>query len=71
MSCGPGARATGSTATAGWPTSAPRFAALLVLAALGSLGLPGLSGFVAELQIFAGSIATVPVALRWASSGSC
>lgn len=31
------------------------------VAALGSLGLPGLSGFVAELQIFAGSIATAPV----------
>jgi NADH-quinone oxidoreductase subunit M len=41
---------------------APRFAVLLVVAALGSLGLPGLSGFVAELQVFAGSIATVPVA---------
>ncbi|GHJ59793.1 NADH dehydrogenase subunit M [Nocardioides sp. OK12] len=39
---------------------APRFAALLVLAALGSLGLPGLSGFIAELQVFAGSIAVVP-----------
>ena len=44
----------------GLATSAPRFAALFVLAALGSLGLPGLSGFVAELQIFAGSIATAP-----------
>ncbi len=46
----------------GLASPAPRFAALLVIAALGSLGLPGLSGFVAELQIFAGSIATVPVA---------
>ncbi len=46
----------------GLAAPAPRFAALLVLAALGSLGLPGLSGFVAELQIFAGSIATAPVA---------
>ena len=45
----------------GLATPAPRFAALMVLAALGSLGLPGLSGFVAELQIFAGSIATAPV----------
>ena len=45
----------------GLATPAPRFAALLVLAALGSLGLPGLSGFVAELQIFAGGIATAPV----------
>ncbi len=46
----------------GLAASAPRFAALFVLAALGSLGLPGLSGFIAELQIFAGSIATAPVA---------
>ena len=46
----------------GLATPAPRFAALMVVAALGSLGLPGLSGFVAELQIFAGSIATAPVA---------
>ena len=45
----------------GLATPAPRFTALLVLAAFGSLGLPGLSGFVAELQIFAGSIATAPV----------
>jgi NADH-quinone oxidoreductase subunit M len=45
----------------GLASHAPRFAALLVVAALGSLGLPGLSGFVAELQIFAGSIGTVPV----------
>lgn len=44
----------------GLASPAPRFAALFVLAALGSLGLPGLSGFIAELQIFAGSIATAP-----------
>jgi len=31
------------------------------VAAFGSLGLPALSGFIAEFQIFAGSIATVPV----------
>ena len=44
----------------GLAARAPRFAALLVLAALGSLGLPGLSGFVAELQVFAGAVAVVP-----------
>ncbi len=44
----------------GLGATTPAFAALLTLAALGSLGLPGLSGFAAELQIFAGSIATVP-----------
>ncbi|WP_422631773.1 complex I subunit 4 family protein [Pseudokineococcus basanitobsidens] len=40
--------------------TAPRFAVLLAVAAFASLGLPGFSGFVAELQIFAGSIAAVP-----------
>ena len=40
---------------------APRYAALFTVAAFGSLGLPALSGFIAEFQIFAGSIATVPV----------
>jgi len=39
---------------------APRFAALFTVAAFGSLGLPALSGFIAELQIFAGSIAVAP-----------
>ena len=39
---------------------APRFAALFAVAAFGSLGLPALSGFIAELQIFAGSIAVAP-----------
>lgn len=31
------------------------------MAAFASLGLPGLSGFIAEFQIFAGSIAVAPV----------
>ncbi len=39
---------------------APRYATLFTVAAFGSLGLPALSGFIAEFQIFAGSIATVP-----------
>lgn len=39
---------------------APRFAALFAVAAFGSLGLPALSGFIAEFQIFAGSIAAAP-----------
>ena len=42
--------------------SAPRYATMFTIAAFGSLGLPALSGFIAEFQIFAGSIATVPVA---------
>ncbi len=41
---------------------APRYALLLSVAAFGSLGIPGMSGFVAELQVFAGSLATAPFA---------
>jgi len=40
---------------------APRFAALFALGAFASLGLPGFSGFIAEFQVFAGSIAAVPL----------
>ncbi len=40
---------------------APRFAALFAVGAFASLGLPGLSGFIAEFQIFTGSIAAAPV----------
>lgn len=42
--------------------AAPRFAGLFAVAAFGSLGLPGLSGFIAEFQIFAGSLRMAPVA---------
>jgi len=45
----------------GLAEKAPRFAALAAVAAFGSLGLPGLSGFIAEFQIFAGSLGAVPV----------
>ncbi|MGA8986522.1 complex I subunit 4 family protein [Aeromicrobium sp.] len=45
----------------GLAANAPRYAALFTVAAFGSLGLPALSGFIAEFQIFAGSIAVVPV----------
>lgn len=40
---------------------APKFAALYAVGAFASLGLPGLSGFIAEFQIFTGSIAAAPV----------
>ena len=40
---------------------APRFAALAAVTFFGSLGLPGLSGFIAEFQIFAGSLGPAPV----------
>ncbi len=45
----------------GLAAPAPRYAALFAVAAFASLGLPGLSGFIAEFQIFAGSIAVAPV----------
>lgn len=45
----------------GLASHAPQFAALLAIGAFASLGLPGFSGFIAEFQIFAGSIGTVPV----------
>jgi len=47
----------------------PRFAALTAVAAFASLGLPGLSGFIAEFQIFTGSLASVPVAVCLALPG--
>ncbi|WP_026821265.1 proton-conducting transporter membrane subunit [Arthrobacter castelli] len=40
---------------------APIFAAALGVAAFGSLGLPGLSAFIAEFQIFTGSLQAAPV----------
>ncbi len=40
---------------------APRLSVLFGLAAFGSLGLPGVSGFIAEFQVFTGSIAAAPV----------
>src|SRR3546814_5216526 len=39
---------------------APKLAAATILAAFASLGLPGLAGFVAEFQIFAGTFAVWP-----------
>jgi len=48
---------------------APRFAVLLALGAFASLGLPGFSGFIAEFQVFAGSLGPVPVATALALPG--
>lgn len=39
---------------------APRFATLFAIGAFASLGLPAFSGFIAEFQVFTGSIATAP-----------
>ncbi len=40
--------------------AAPRLGVFMVIAAFASLGLPGLAGFVAEFQIFAGTLAMQP-----------
>jgi NADH-quinone oxidoreductase subunit M len=45
----------------GLAASAPRFAGLTALAAFASLGLPGFSGFIAEFQIFTGSLGSAPI----------
>lgn len=45
----------------GLAAPAPRYTVFFAVAAFASLGLPGLSGFIAEFQIFAGSIAVAPV----------
>jgi NADH-quinone oxidoreductase subunit M len=47
----------------------PVFAAVTAIAAFGSLGLPGLSGFIAEFQIFTGSLATATAATAIAVTG--
>jgi NADH-quinone oxidoreductase subunit M len=41
---------------------APRFSGLFAVAAFASLGIPGFSGFIAEFQVFAGSIGATAVA---------
>ncbi|HEX6358197.1 NADH-quinone oxidoreductase subunit M [Actinophytocola sp.] len=46
----------------GLAASTPRFAGLTAVAAFASLGLPGFSGFIAEFQIFTGSLPGAPVA---------
>ncbi|MGH3757139.1 complex I subunit 4 family protein [Actinophytocola sp.] len=47
----------------------PRFAGLTAVAAFASLGLPGFSGFIAEFQIFTGSLPGAPVATALAFLG--
>nr|CTQ89691.1 NADH-ubiquinone oxidoreductase chain M (EC 1.6.5.3) [Kibdelosporangium sp. MJ126-NF4] len=53
----------------GLAASAPKFAGLTALAAFASLGLPGFSGFVAEFQIFTGSLGGAPVSTALAFLG--
>ncbi|KZS57352.1 complex I subunit 4 family protein [Mycobacterium ostraviense] len=45
----------------GLASPAPKLAVLFAVGAFASLGLPAFSGFIAEFQILAGSIATAPV----------
>ncbi|MDW5327127.1 NADH-quinone oxidoreductase subunit M [Plantactinospora sp. KLBMP9567] len=49
-------------AFSGLAAKTPLFAGVTAVAAFGSLGIPGLSGFIAEFQILTGSLATQPVA---------
>jgi NADH-quinone oxidoreductase subunit M len=56
-------------AYSGLAARTPVFAALTAVAAFGSLGIPGLSGFIAEFQIFAGSLASASVATAIAVLG--
>jgi NADH-quinone oxidoreductase subunit M len=57
------------TAYSGLAAKTPAFASITGLAAFGSLGIPGLSGFIAEFQIFTGSLAAQPVATAIALVG--
>ncbi|MFG3120091.1 NuoM family protein [Streptomyces sp. NPDC048197] len=54
---------------AGLAGPAPRFAAVTAVAAFASLGIPGFSGFIAEFQIFTGSLASQTVATAIALTG--
>ncbi|MER7052518.1 MULTISPECIES: NADH-quinone oxidoreductase subunit M [unclassified Streptomyces] len=56
-------------AYSGLAAHAPRFAAVTSVAAFASLGIPGFSGFIAEFQIFTGSLASQAVATAIALTG--
>jgi NADH-quinone oxidoreductase subunit M len=47
----------------------PRFAGVFAVAAFASLGLPGFAGFIAEFQIFTGSLSSAPVPTAIAVTG--
>jgi NADH-quinone oxidoreductase subunit M len=57
------------TAYSGLAGRTPVFAAVTAVAAFGSLGIPGLSGFIAEFQIFTGSLPSATVATAIAVLG--
>ncbi|MFH9821461.1 NuoM family protein [Streptomyces sp. NPDC017230] len=56
-------------AYSGLTAHTPRFAAVTAAAAFASLGIPGFSGFIAEFQIFTGSLASQAVATAIAVAG--
>ncbi|WP_175410569.1 NuoM family protein [Streptomyces sp. TRM64462] len=56
-------------AYSGLAGQAPRFAAVTAVAAFASLGIPGFSGFIAEFQIFTGSLGSQAVATAVALTG--
>ncbi|MFE7896715.1 NuoM family protein [Streptomyces sp. NPDC057424] len=56
-------------AYSGLATHTPRFAAVTAVAAFASLGIPGFSGFIAEFQIFTGSLASRTTATAIAVTG--
>ncbi|WP_329419354.1 NADH-quinone oxidoreductase subunit M [Streptomyces sp. NBC_01693] len=56
-------------AYSGLAAHAPRFAAVTGIAAFASLGIPGFSGFIAEFQIFTGSLASQAIATAIAVTG--
>ena len=57
------------SAYGGLAADAPRLAGLTAVAAFASLGLPGFSGFVAEFQVFTGSLGAAPLATALAVLG--
>ncbi|MCP9990041.1 NADH-quinone oxidoreductase subunit M [Streptomyces albogriseolus] len=56
-------------AYSGLAAHAPRFAGVTAVAAFASIGIPGFSGFIAEFQIFTGSLASRTVATAIALTG--
>jgi NADH-quinone oxidoreductase subunit M len=56
-------------AYSGLAARTPVFAAVFAVAAFASLGLPGFAGFIAEFQIFTGSLSAAPVPTALAVTG--
>ncbi|MFR9799931.1 complex I subunit 4 family protein [Streptomyces sp. MS06] len=56
-------------AYSGLAAHTPRFAAVTAVAAFASLGIPGFSGFIAEFQIFTGSLGSRTIATAIAVTG--